>query len=157
MKRLTIYTIQLISGLLLALLTAGGVADRNVSDCVAEGEEVEPEFALKVPALETNLRQLTVQQESQGNSVQVLVFNTDGITTEDQETFAYKATLTTTNFTPDQDGVTHVVCRLKATAKPMRIVGIANHNIPEDILTVGTAKKTILEHAQMKKVFTEAG
>uniref|UniRef100_UPI002803F0DB hypothetical protein n=1 Tax=uncultured Porphyromonas sp. TaxID=159274 RepID=UPI002803F0DB len=59
MTRLTKYTIHLISGLLLALLTAGCVADRNVSDCVAEGDEVEIEFALKVPALETSLRQLT--------------------------------------------------------------------------------------------------
>ena len=45
MKRLTKYTIQLISSLLLALLTTGCVADRNVSDCITEGEEVELEFA----------------------------------------------------------------------------------------------------------------
>ena len=161
MKRLTIYTIQLISGLLLALLTAGCVADRNVSDCVAEGEEVELEFALKVPALETNLRQLTAEQESQVNSVKVLVFNTQDATgqtlAEENETFAYVAKMTTTNFTPDQDGVTHVVCKLTATDKPMRIVCIANHNVPEDILVEGTAKKTILEHAQMKKIFDENG
>ena len=161
MKRLTIYTIQLISGLLLALLTAGCVADRNVSDCVAEGEEVELEFALKVPALETNLRQLTAEQESQVNSVKVLVFNTQDATgqtlAEEDETFAYAAKMTTTNFTPDQDGVTHVVCKLTATDKPMRIVCIANHNVPESILVEGTSKKTILEDAQMKKVFTEAG
>ena len=161
MTRLTKYTIHLISGLLLALLTAGCVADRNVSDCVAEGEEVELEFALKVPALETNLRQLTAQQESQVNSVKVLVFNTQDATgqtlAEENETFAYVAKMTTTNFTPDQDGVTHVVCKLTASDKPMRIVCIANHNVPESILVEGTSKKTILEDAQMKKVFTEAG
>lgn len=159
MKRLTIYTIQLISGLLLALLTAGCVADRNVSDCVAEGEEVELEFALKVPALETNLRQLTAEQESQVNSVKVLVFNTQDATgqtlVEEDETFAYVAKMTTTNFTPDQDGVTHVVCKLTASDKPMRIVCIANYDVPETILTEGTAKKTILEHAQMTRNFTE--
>ena len=161
MTRLTKYTIHLISGLLLALLTVGCVADRNVSDCVAEGEEVELEFALKVPALETNLRQLTKEQESQVKSVKVLVFNTQDASgnplNEPDETFAYAATMTTTNFTPDQDGVTHVVCRLRATDKPMRIVCIANHNVPENILVEGTAKKTILEDAQMKKVFDENG
>ena len=161
MKRLTIYTIQLISGLLLALLTAGCAADRNVSDCVAEGEEVELEFALKVPALETNLRQLDAKQESQVNSVKVLVFNTQDATgqtlAEEDETFAYAAKMTTTNFTPDQDGVTHVVCKLTASDKPMRVVCIANYNVPETILTEGTAKKTILEHAQMKEIFDEKG
>ena len=162
MKRLTIYTIQLISGLLLALLTAGCVADRNVSDCVAEGEEVELEFALKVPALETNLRQLTKEQESEVKSVQVLVFNTQDATgntlAEDQETFAYEAKVTNTTFTPDGDGVTHLVCKLKATDKPMRVVCIANHNVPKDILSEGAFKKNILEDADnMKKPFTEAG
>lgn len=159
MTRLTKYTIHLISGLLLALLTAGCVADRNVSDCVAEGEEVELEFALKVPALETNLRQLSPVQESQVKSVKVLVFNTQDATgqtlAEEDETFAYPAKMTTTNFTSDQDGVTHVVCKLTASDKPMRIVCIANYDVPEDILTVGTAKKTILEHARMTKNFTE--
>lgn len=158
MTRLTKYTIHLISGLLLALLTAGCVADRNVSDCVAEGDEVEIEFALKVPALETSLRQLTAEQESQVNSVKVLVFNTQDATgqtlAEEDETFAYVAKMTTTNFTPDQDGVTHVVCKLTASDKPMRIVCIANYDVPETILTVGTAKKTILEHAQMMMNFT---
>ena len=160
MTRLTTYTIHLISGLLLALLTAGCVADRNVSDCITEGEEIELEFALKVPALETSLRQLSAQQESKVNSVRVLVFNTKDASNndlaEEQETFAYEAQLTTTNLTPDGDGVTHVVCKLLATEKPMRIVCIANHNVPDGILTVGTAKKTILEHTQMKKVFTSA-
>ena len=159
MTRLTTYTIHLISGLLLALLTAGCVADRNVSDCVAEGDEVEIEFALKVPALETSLRQLTAEQESQVNSVKVLVFNTQDATgqtlAEEDETFAYAAKMTTTNFTPDQDGVTHVVCKLTATDKPMRIVCIANYDVPESILTVGTAKKTILEDNLMKRTFTE--
>ena len=161
MTRLTKYTIHLISGLLLALLTAGCVADRNVSDCVAEGDEVDLEFALKVPALETSLRQLTAEQESQVNSVKVLVFNTQDATgqtlAEEDETFAYAAKMTTTNFTPDQDGVTHVVCKLTATDKPMRIVCIANYDVPETILTVGTAKKTILEHTQMKQIFDEKG
>lgn len=161
MKRLTIYTIHLISGLLLALLTAGCVADRNVSDCVAEGDEVDIEFALKVPALETSLRQLTAEQESQVNSVKVLVFNTQDASgqtlAEENETFAYVAKMTTTNFTPDQDGVTHVVCKLTASDKPMRIVCIANYDVPETILTVGTAKKTILEHTQMKQIFDEKG
>ena len=159
MTRLTTYTIHLISGLLLALLTAGCVADRNVSDCVAEGDEVDLEFALKVPALETSLRQLTEEQESQVNSVKVLVFNTQDAAgqtlAEEDETFAYVAKMTTTNFTPDQDGVTHVVCKLTASDKPMRIVCIANYDVPEDILTMGTAKKTILEHARMTRNFTE--
>ncbi|WP_300969185.1 hypothetical protein [Porphyromonas vaginalis] len=159
MTRLTKYTIHLISGLLLALLTAGCVADRNVSDCVAEGDEVDIEFALKVPALETSLRQLSDEQESQVKSVKVLVFNTQDASgqtlAEEDETFAYVAKMTTTNFTPDQDGVTHVVCKLTASDKPMRIVCIANYDVPESILTVGTAKKTILEHAQMTRNFTE--
>ena len=158
MTRLTTYTIHLISGLLLALLTAGCVADRNVSDCVAEGDEVEIEFALKVPALETSLRQLSEKQESQVNSVKVLVFNTQDAAgqtlAEEDETFAYVAKMTTTNFIPDQDGVTHVVCKLTAFDKPMRIVCIANYDVPESILTVGTAKKTILEHTQMMMNFT---
>lgn len=158
MTRLTTYTIHLISGLLLALLTAGCVADRNVSDCVAEGDEVELEFALKVPALETSLRQLSEKQESEVKKVRVLVFKTQDATgndlAEEEETFAYEAKVTTTNFTPDQDGVTHVVCKLTASDKPMRIVCIANYDVPETILTVGTAKKTILEHAQMMMNFT---
>ena len=161
MTRLTKYTIHLISGLLLALLTAGCVADRNVSDCVAEGDEVDIEFALKVPALETSLRQLSAEQESQVNSVKVLVFNTQDASgqtlAEEDETFAYAAKMTTTNFTPDQDGVTHVVCKLTASDKPMRIVCIANYDVPETILTVGTAKKTILEHTQMTQIFDEKG
>ena len=156
MTRLTTYTIHIISGLLLALLTAGCVADRNVSDCVAEGDEVELEFALKVPALETSLRQLKPEEESAVKSVRVLVFKTDGITDEAQETFAYEAPVTTTNFTP-VDGVTRIVCKLKASSKPMRIVCIANHNVPNSILTVGTAKKTILEDAQMKRLFDKNG
>ena len=65
--------------------------------------------------------------------------------------------MTTTNFTPDQDGVTHVVCKLTATDKPMRVVCIANHNVPETILTEGAIKKNILEDTQMKKVFDEKG
>ncbi len=159
MTRLTKYTIHLISGLLLALLTAGCVADRNVSDCVAEGDEVDIEFALKVPALETSLRQLSDEQESQVNSVKVLVFNTQDASgqtlAEEDETFAYVAKMTTTNFIPDRDGVTHVVCKLTASDQPMRIVCIANYDVPESILTVGTAKKTILEDAQMTRNFTE--
>ena len=162
MTRLTTYTIHIISGLLLALLTAGCVADRNVSDCITEGDEVEFEFALKVPALETSLRQLTLQQESEVKSVRVLVFNTkdasDNDLAEDQETFAYEAQVTTTNLTPDAEGVTRIVCKLLATEKPMRIVCIANHNVPDGILTVGTAKKTILENNDgMKKPFTQQG
>ncbi len=162
MTRLTTYTIHIISGLLLALLTTGCVADRNVSDCITEGEEIELEFALQVPALETSLRQLSATQESEVKSVRVLVFNTKDASNndlaEDQETFAYEAQLTTTNLTPDADGVTHVVCKLLATEKPMRIVCIANHNVPSSILTVGTAKKTILENNDgMKKPFTKDG
>ena len=158
MTRLTTYTIHIISGLLLALLTAGCVADRNVRDCITEGEEIELEFALKVPALETSLRQLKPEEESAVKSVRVLVFKTDGITDEAQETFAYEAQVTTTNLTPDAEGVTRIVCKLLATEKPMRIVCIANHNVPDGILTVGTAKKTILENNDgMKKPFTQQG
>ena len=154
MIRLTKYTIHLISGLLLALLTAGCVADRNVSDCVAEGDEVEIEFALKVPALETSLRQLTQPQESEVKSVRVLVFNTQDASgntlDEEQETFAYEAKMTNpTTLTPDGDGVTRIVCKLLATDKPMRIVCIANYDVPESILKKGAIKKNILEDAQM--------
>ena len=159
MTRLTTYTIHLISGLLLALLTAGCVADRNVSDCVAEGDEVELEFALKVPALETSLRQLSEKQESEVKKVRVLVFNTQNASgntlNELDETFAYEAKVTTTNLTPDGEGVTRIVCKLTASDKPMRIVCIANYDVPESILTVGTAKKTILEDDLMKRLFTK--
>ena len=160
MIRLTKYTIHLISGLLLALLTAGCVADRNVSDCVAEGDEVEIEFALKVPALETSLRQLTQPQESEVKSVRVLVFNTQDASgntlDEEQETFAYEAKMTNpTTLTPDGDGVTRIVCKLLATDKPMRIVCIANYDVPESILKKGAIKKNILEDAQMMRNFTE--
>lgn len=154
MIRLTKYTIHLISGLLLALLTASCVADRNVSDCVAEGEEVEIEFALQVPALETSLRQLTADQESEVKSIKVLVFNTDGITDESQETLAYVATVSST--TKAADGITHIRCRLTATDKPMRIVCIANHDINTNDL-VGKTKKVILEDATMVKSFTTEG
>ena len=153
MKRLTTYTIQLISGLLLALLTAGCVADRNVSDCITEGEEVELEFALQVPALETSLRQLDANQEKQIKSIQVLVFNTDGINDEAQETFAYEAPVR--NFeTSTADGYTRIRCKLTSTAKPMRVVCIANANIN----TQGFANKTkgvILNEDVMKELFTE--
>ena len=159
MTRLTKYTIHLISGLLLALLTAGCVADRNVSDCVAEGEEVELEFALKVPALETSLRQLKPEEESAVKSVRVLVFNTQDINgnplNEAEETFAYEAKVNTTNLEPDGDGVTRIVCKLTASKKPMRIVCIANE--PREIKTRefdGKTKQQILESDQMKMNFT---
>lgn len=154
MTRLTKYTIHLISGLLLALLTAGCVADRNVSDCITEGEDVELEFALQVPALETSLRQLTADQEKQINSVQVLVFNTDGINDESQETFAYKATVKSTS--PQADGTTLLRCALKATAKPMRVVCVANHEFDTTDLE-GKTKQEIFEDTRMVKQFTTAG
>ena len=153
MKRLTIYTIHLISGLLLALLTAGCVADRNVSDCITEGEDVELEFALQVPALETSLRQLTADQEKQINSVQVLVFKTDGITDESQEILEYVAPLKDVN--TGADGITRIRCGLKATAKPMRVVCIANHNVDAESF-VGKTKQLLFEDDQMKKAFTDA-
>lgn len=153
MKRLTTYTIQLISGLLLALLTAGCVADRNVSDCITEGEDVELEFALQVPALETSLRQLSADQEKQINSVQVLVFNTDGIATEAEETFAYEAKVK--SFETGTDGYTRIRCGLTATSKKMRVVCIANANINTQNFT-GKTKEVILNDDQMKKAFTAA-
>lgn len=153
MTRLTKYTIQLISGLLLALLTAGCVADRNVSDCITEGEEVELEFALQVPALETSLRQLTADQEKQINSIQVLVFNTDGIADESQETFAYEAKVK--SFETGSDGITRIRCGLTATAKKMRVVCIANANINTQGFT-GKTKGVILNEDVMKKTFTAA-
>lgn len=157
MTRLTKYTIQLISGLLLALLTAGCVADRNVSDCITEGEDVELEFALQVPALETSLRQLSADQEKQINSIQVLVFNTQDeqgtALAEPAETFAYEAKVK--SFTTQADGTTLIRCGLKATAKPMRVVCIANTNVNTQGLE-GKTKQEILESDQMKKVFTTA-
>lgn len=154
MTRLTKYTIQLISGLLLALLTAGCVADRNVSDCITEGEEVELEFALQVPALETSLRQLSPAQEKQIDKITVLVFNTDGITDEAQETFAYKATVKSTS--PQADGTTLLRCGLKATANKMRVVCVANHEFNTTDLE-GKTKQEIFEDTRMVKQFTTAG
>lgn len=155
MIRLTKYTIHLISGLLLALLTAGCVADRNVSDCITEGEDVELEFALQVPALETSLRQLSADQEKQINSVQVLVFKTDGIPDESQETFAYEAPVKSFE-TSTTDGYTRIRCGLKASSKPMRVVCIANHKFDATTLREGTKKEVILNDAKlMKRRFTE--
>ena len=159
MTRLTKYTIQLISGLLLALLTAGCVADRNVSDCITEGEDVELEFALQVPALETSLRQLSAEQEKQINSVQVLVFNTkdasDNDLAEEEETFAYKATVKSFE-TSTTDGYTRIRCNLTSTAKPMRVVCIANTTEINPQGFEGKTKKTILEDVhQMKQSFTK--
>ena len=155
MTRLTKYTIHLISGLLLALLTAGCVADRNVSDCITEGEDVELEFALQVPALETSLRQLSADQEKQINSIQVLVFNTDGITDESQETFAYEAPVKSFE-TSTTDGYTRIRCGLKATENKMRVVCIANANIDTKTKNLeGTTKQVILESDQMKQTFTK--
>ncbi len=155
MTRLTKYTIHLISGLLLALLTAGCVADRNVSDCITEGEDVELEFALQVPALETSLRQLSADQEKQINSVQVLVFNTDGITDESLETFAYEAPVKSFE-TSTADGYTRIRCGLKATKNKMRVVCIANANIDTKTKNLeGTTKQVILESDQMKQTFTK--
>lgn len=151
MTRLTKYTIQLISGLLLALLTAGCVADRNVSDCITEGEDVELEFALQVPALETSLRQLSADQEKQINSVQVLVFNTEGITDESQETLEDVALVK--SFATGTDGITRIRCGLKATAKKMRIVCIANYNFDANSFK-GKTKQLLFE--SMKKDFTAA-
>ena len=151
MIRLTKYTIQLISGLLLALLTAGCVADRNVSDCITEGEDVELEFALQVPALETSLRQLSADQEKQINSVQVLVFNTEGITDESQETLEDVALVK--SFATGTDGITRIRCGLKATAKKMRIVCIANYNFDANSFK-GKTKQLLFE--SMKKDFTAA-
>lgn len=151
MTRLTKYTIQLISGLLLALLTAGCVADRNVSDCITEGEDVELEFALQVPALETSLRQLNADQEKQIKSIQVLVFNTEGITDESQETLEDVALVK--SFATGTDGITRIRCGLKATAKKMRIVCIANYNVNADSFK-GKTKQLLFE--SMKKDFTAA-
>ena len=153
MTRLTKYTIHLISGLLLALLTAGCVADRNVSDCITEGEDVELEFALQVPALETSLRQLSADQEKQINSIQVLVFNTDGIDAEEEETLAYVAPVK--SFETGADGITRIRCGLKATANKMRIVCIANHNVNAESF-VGKTKQVLFEDDLMKKAFTAA-
>ncbi len=154
MTRLTKYTIQLISGLLLALLTAGCVADRNVSDCITEGEDVELEFALQVPALETSLRQLSEAHEKQIKSIKVLVFNTEGIDNESEETFAYEAKVK--NFTTQADGTTLIRCGLTATAKKMRVVCIANHEFDATTLREGTKKEVILNDAKlMKRLFTE--
>ena len=154
MTRLTKYTIQLISGLLLALLTAGCVADRNVSDCITEGEDVELEFALQVPALETSLRQLTADQEKQIKSIQLLVFNTDGITDESQETFAYEAPVKSVD--TQADGITRIRCGLKATAKQMRVVCIANVNVNTQDFAGKTKEVILNDDVVMKKNFTDA-
>lgn len=153
MTRLSKYTIHLISGLLLALLTAGCVDDRDVSDRINEGEEVDLEFALQVPALETSLRQLSATQEKQIKSIQVLVFNTENIANEEQETFAYKGLVK--DFTTQADGATLIRCGLKATAKPMRIVCIANANVDTQGFE-GKTKGEIFESDKMKKIFDSA-
>ena len=159
MTRLTKYTIHLISGLLLALLTAGCVADRNVSDCITEGEDVELEFAVQVPALETSLRQLSADEEKTVKDIQLLVFNTQdaqGTNLEEpDETFAYEAEVKSKT----QEGNTiRIRCALKASPdKPMRVVCIAN--APTKIITTdftNKTKKVILESDQMKKNFTDA-
>lgn len=159
MTRLTKYTIQLISGLLLALLTAGCVADRNVSDCITEGEDVELEFAVQVPALETSLRQLSADEEKTVKDIQLLVFNTQDESGQDlgesDETFAYEAEVKSKT----QEGNTiRIRCALKASPdKPMRVVCIAN--APTKINTTdftNKTKKVILESDQMKKNFTDA-
>lgn len=159
MTRLTKYTIQLISGLLLALLTAGCVADRNVSDCITEGEDVELEFAVQVPALETSLRQLSADEEKTVKDIQLFVFNTQDESGQDlgesDETFAYEAEVKSKT----QEGNTiRIRCALKASPdKPMRVVCIAN--APTKINTTdftNKTKKVILESDQMKKNFTDA-
>ena len=160
MTRLTTYTIHIISGLLLALLTAGCVADRNVSDCITEGEEVELEFAVQVPALETSLRQLDATQEQAVRDIQLFVFNTQDERGqelgESNETFAYEAAVKSKT----QEGNTiRIRCALKESSKPMRVVCIANAPTPpnEKIITTGftgKTKKAILEDDQMKRNFT---
>ena len=158
MKRLTKYTIQLISSLLLALLTTGCVADRNVSDCITEGEEVELEFAFQVPALETSLRGLSEAQEKQVDKMKILVFNTQddsGQTIpESAETFAYEAKYKNIS---QANGTTLIRCQLKASNKPMRIVCIANHEFDTSILVEGKTKEAILEDTRMVKSFTKTG
>ena len=155
MTRLTKYTIHLISGLLLALLTAGCVADRNVSDCITEGEDVELEFALQVPALETSLRQLSADQEKQINSVQVLVFKTKDIDDESQETLEYVAPVKSFETV---GGITRIRCGLKTTADPMRVVCIANHNVDPTRFDsfIGKTKQVLFESDLMKEAFTAA-
>lgn len=157
MTRLTKYTIHLISGLLLALLTAGCVADRNVSDCITEGEDVELEFALQVPALETSLRQLSADDEKKIDKIQVLVFNTQDESNHDldepNETLAYVAPLK--SFKTGADGITRIRCGLKATANKMRVVCIANHNFDAESF-VGKTKQMLFESDQMTKAFTAA-
>ena len=156
MTRLTKYTIHLISGLLLALLTAGCVADRNVSDCITEGEDVELEFAVQVPALETSLRQLSADEEKTVKDIQLLVFNTQDDSKHDldepNETFAYEAEVKSKT----QQGNTILIrCALKASSKPMRVVCIAN--APTKINTTGftnKTKKVILNEDVMKLNFT---
>lgn len=158
MKRLTKYTIQLISSLLLALLTTGCVADRNVSDCITEGEEVELEFAFQVPALETSLRGLSEAQEKQVDKMKILVFNTQddsGQTIpESAETFAYEAKYKNIS---QANGTTLIRCELKASNKPMRIVCVANHEFDTSILVEGKTKEAILEDTRMVKSFTKPG
>lgn len=158
MTRLTKYTIHLISGLLLALLTAGCVADRNVSDCITEGEDVELEFAVQVPALETSLRRLDATQEQAVKDIQLLVFNTQNAQGdnlgEPDETFAYEAEVKSKT----QEGNTiRIRCALKASSKPMRVVCIAN--APHKIITTDFKDKTkgvILNEDVMKLNFTAA-
>ncbi|WP_304287363.1 hypothetical protein [Porphyromonas uenonis] len=158
MIRLTKYTIHLIGGLLLALLTAGCVADRNVSDCITEGEDVELEFAVQVPALETSLRGLDATKEQAVKDIQLFVFNTQDESgnnlDEPNETFAYEAAVKSKT----QEGNTiRIRCGLKASPdKPMRIVCIAN--APRKIISKpnfeGKTKQQILESDQMKLNFT---
>ena len=125
-----------------------------MSDCITEGEDVELEFALQVPALETSLRQLSADEEKQIKSIKVLVFNTDGIDDESQETFAYEAPVKSSD--TQADGITRIRCGLKATAKPMRVVCIANHEFDATTLHEGTKKEVILNDAKlMKRLFTE--
>lgn len=158
MTRLTKYTIQLISGLLLALLTAGCVADRNVSDCITEGEDVELEFAVQVPALETSLRGLSAEQEKAVKDIQLFVFNTQDDSGQDldepNETFAYEAEVKSKT----QEGNTiRIRCALKASSKPMRVVCIANAPTKIGIQDfTNKTKQTILEDVQMNKNFTAA-
>ena len=157
MKRLTKYTIQLIGCLLLALLTAGCVADRNVSDCITEGEEVELELAVQVPALETSLRQLSEAQEKQIDKMRILVFNTQdeqgSPLLEPAETFAYEAKYKTIS---QANGTTLIRCELKASSKPMRLVCVANHEFNTSDL-VGKTKEQIFEEERMVKSFTKSG
>lgn len=145
--------------LLFAGLFSGCIADHR--DIRTMNENGEITLLLKAPAMDVNsdLRQMTVEQESAVSKVSILVFKTKGadgsVLEEMQETFSYIAPIS--GITKNSAGYYEVRAKLRVTdtTTPYRLVLIANHDVNSGELSEGMTKAEIFALGSMQQVFAQ--